>query len=338
MTSKLNTPIFLMNRRSVSVATLHMPAACMMAILSMPAHAQEYPTKAIQFIVPYAAGGGADIVARIVGQKLSASLGQPVVVENRPGAGGNIGAAIAAKAAPDGHTLVMATNTHAINASLFSKIPYDLVKDFAPITLISSTPLVLVVHPSLPVRSVKEFVGLARSRPGQLNYSSSGNGGSGHLSGQIFISMTKINLVHVPHKGAPEAITGLLSGEVQLSFPTMSSVLPIVKSGKLRALGMTALNRVAAAPDVPTLSEAGVPGFVVDNWTGVLAPAQTRREIIFRLHAELLKVLAMADVKERFGSQGVTPVSNTPDEFAAYIKSELELWRKAVRESGARVD
>lgn len=322
----------------IAVFILLVIGGCLMFAPALDTSAQEYPVKSLQIIVPYAPGGGADFVARILGQKLSASFGQQVIIDNRPGAGGNIGAAIAAKAAPDGYTLVLATNTHAINASLFSKVPYDLVKDFAPITLVNTQPLVLVVHPSLPVRSVKELVALAKSGPGQLVYSSPGNGGSGHLAAQIFSSMAGINMLHVPHKGAPEAITTLLSGEVQVSFPSASSVLSLVKAGKLRALGVTGNSPVAAAPDVPTIAQAGVPGYAVVNWTGMLAPASTRRDIIGKLHSEMLKALKMPDVIERFSIQGVTPFSSTPEEFGAYIKKELETWRKAVLDSGARSD
>ncbi len=302
------------------------------------AYAQPYPSKPLHLIVPYAAGGGADIVARTLAQKLSESMGQQVVVDNRAGAAGNIGAALGAKAAPDGYTLLLITNTHATNASLYTKVGYDLAKDFAPITLMSETPLILAVHPSLPARSVKELVAVAKSRPGQLHYSTGGNGSSAHTAAQLFVSMAGIDLVHVPYKGNVEQTTALMSGYVQLTFSTMSGLLPQVKAGRLRALAMTAAKRAPAAPDIPTIAESGYPGYEVINWTGVVVPTGTSKDIIAKLHTEFLKALGAPDVKNRYAGQGVEPVSSTPEEFAAFIRAELVRWGRVTKQSGARLD
>ena len=302
------------------------------------AYAQPYPSKPLHLIVPYAAGGGADIVARTLAQKLSESMGQQVVVDNRAGAAGNIGAALGAKAAPDGYTLLLITNTHATNASLYTKVGYDLAKDFAPITLMSETPLILAVHPSLPARSVKELVAVAKSRPGQLHYSTGGNGSSAHTAAQLFVSMAGIDLVHVPYKGNVEQTTALMSGYVQLTFSTMSGLLPQVKAGRLRALAMTAVKRAPAAPDIPTIAESGYPGYEVINWTGVVVPTGTSKDIIAKLHTEFLKALGAPDVKNRYAGQGVEPVSSTPEEFAAFIRAELVRWGRVTKQSGARLD
>jgi tripartite-type tricarboxylate transporter receptor subunit TctC len=302
------------------------------------AYAQPYPSKPLHLIVPYAAGGGADIVARTLAQKLSESMGQQVVVDNRAGAAGNIGAALGAKAAPDGYTLLLITNTHATNASLYTKVGYELAKDFAPITLMSETPLILAVHPSLPARSVKELVAVAKSRPGQLHYSTGGNGSSAHTAAQLFVSMAGIDLVHVPYKGNVEQTTALMSGYVQLTFSTMSGLLPQVKAGRLRALAMTAAKRAPAAPDIPTIAESGYPGYEVINWTGVVVPTGTSKDIIAKLHTEFLKALGAPDVKNRYAGQGVEPVSSTPEEFAAFIRAELVRWGRVTKQSGARLD
>ena len=312
--------------------------SCLTLIASASSSAQQYPNRPLRFVVPYAAGGSADIIARIVSQKMTSGLGQQIVVDNRAGAGGNIGAAFVAKAAPDGYTLLLATNSHAVNATLYSQVDYDLIKDFAPVSLISSTPLILVVHPSLPVRSVKDLIALARSRPGKLFFSSSGNGGSPHMAAQLFSSTADIKLVHVPYRSNTEATTDLLSGQVQLMFSPIAAVLPQIKTAKLRALGITSTRRSVIVPDVPTLAEAGVPGYALELWNGIVAPTGTPKDIISRLHAEILKALAAPDLKERFSSQGVDPVSDTPEEFSGYIKNELTRWRKVVKDSGARVE
>ena len=306
--------------------------------MAAPAAAQQAAGKLIRFIVPYAPGGGADIVARMIGQKLGEAIGQPVVIENRPGAGGNIGAEAAAKLPPNGSAIMLATNTLAINASLYRNPGYDLEKDFAPIMLVSTTPLVLVVHPSLPAYSVKQFVALAKSRPDELHYSSAGNGSTAHLAGQMLNSTAGIRLVHVPYKGTAQGITDLLSGQVQLSFPGLSAVLPQINAGRLRALAVTSANRAGAMPDLPTIAGSGFPGYEAIIWNGVMAPAGTPRDVIMKLNAGLLPIMGSADIKERSANQGIQAVTGTPEEFAAYVKADIARWRKAVRESGVRID
>ncbi len=320
-------------------ATIILPAmGCLSMLSASGLSAQQYPTKAVRLILPYAAGGGADIFARIIGQKLSVALGQQVIIDNRVGAGGNIGAAFAAKAAPDGYTLLFLPQPLAVNASLYSNLTFDLAKDFLPITLMGSTPLMLIVHPSLPVRNLKELVALAKLRPGQLYYSSSGNGGSPHLAAHLFSSMAGINVVHVPHRGNTEATTGVLSGQTQFMFSPINAVAPQVKAGRLRALAITSAKRAAPAPELPTLAESGLPGYVVDVWYSAVAPAGTPREVIARLHAEILKVLNMPDVKEQVSSQGTELISCTPEELAAFLRAELAKWGKVVKETGVRID
>ena len=318
--------------RDVFAVLIALPA------LAPPAAAQQTAGKLIRFIVPYAPGGGADIVARMIGQKLGEAIGQPVVIENRPGAGGNIGAEAAAKLPPNGSAIMLATNTLAINASLYRNPGYDLEKDFAPIMLVSTTPLVLVVHPSLPAYSVKQFVALAKSRPDELHYSSAGNGSTAHLAGQMLNSTAGIRLVHVPYKGTAQGITDLLSGQVQLSFPGLSAVLPQINAGRLRALAVTSANRAGAMPDLPTIAGSGFPGYEAIIWNGVMAPAGTPRDVIMKLNAGLLPIMGSADIKERSANQGIQAVSGTPEEFAAYVKADIARWRKAVRESGVRID
>jgi tripartite-type tricarboxylate transporter receptor subunit TctC len=303
------------------------------------APAQTYPDKPIRLVVPFPAGGTTDILARAVGQKLGEHLGQQVVVDNKPGAGGNIGSDIVAKSAPDGYTLVMGTvGTHAINASLYKKMPYDHIKDFVPVSLVALVPNILVVHPSVPANSVKELIAYAKANPGKLNFASSGNGTSIHLSGELFKTTAGVEMTHVPYKGSAPAVTDLLGGQVQLMFDNMPSALPHVKAGKLKALGVTTAKRFPAAPDIPTIAEAGVPGYEASSWFGVLAPAGTPKEIVNKLSSEIAKILQTPEIKERLLSQGAEPVGNTPDQFAAFIKAETAKWAKVVKESGATVD
>ena len=317
--------------RAVLAAVLVAAAGC--------AGAQGYPSQPIKLIVPFTAGGTTDILARTIGQKLGESLRQPVIVDNRPGAGGNIGADLVAKAKPDGYTLVMGTiGTQSINASLYSKMPYDSAKDFAPITLVAIVPNVLVVNPTVPAKSVAELIALAKSKPGALNFASSSTGGSPHLSGEMFKQMAGVDIAHVPYKGSAPAITDLLGGQVQLMFDNLPSALPQVKAGKLRALAVTSARRSPAAPDLPTIAEAGVPGYEVDSWFGILAPAGTPREIVNKLNAEIVKILQMPDVKERLSEQGAVPVGDTPEHFAEHIRKETVKWAKVVKASGARAD
>ena len=301
--------------------------------------AQPYPSQPIKIIVPFTAGGTTDILARTIGQKLGEAWKQPVIVENKPGAGGNIGADSVAKARPDGYTLLMGTiGTQAINQSLYAKMPYDSTRDFAPITLVAIVPNMLVVHPSVPAKSVAELVQLAKSKPGELNFASSSTGGSPHLSGEMFKQMTGANIVHVPYKGSAPAVTDLLGGQVSMMFDNMPSVLPHVKAGKLRALGVTSARRSPAAPDIPTIAESGVPGYEVDSWFGLLAPAGTPKEIVAKLSAEIVRILQMPDVNERLAQQGAVPVGNTPEQFAEHIARETAKWAKVVKTSGAKVD
>ncbi len=283
-------------------------------------------------IVPYPPGGGTDIVGRMVAQKLSETFGQTVVVDNRGGATGNIGTEIVARAAPDGYTVMMGNVApNAINVSLFAKIPYDPVNDFEPISLVALTPNILIVHPSLPAKTVKEFIALAKSKPGALNYSSAGIGSSSHLAPELLAMMTGIEVVHVPYKGGGPGMVDLMSGQMQFMMTTTPAAMPHVKSGKLRALGVTSAKRSQSLPDLPSIAEAGVKGYEVSTWYGVLAPARTPKTIVTRLHGEIIKLLAVADTKEKLLAQGFEPVGSTPDEFGAYIKSEIAKWAKVIK-------
>lgn len=303
------------------------------------AFAQAYPSKPVTMIVPFPAGGTTDIVARLTAQKLSEAWGQPVVVDNRAGAGGNIGSAMVAKAAPDGYTILMGTvGTHAINASLYEKMPYDVVKDFAPITNVAAVPNMLVINPALPVNSVKELIEYGKKNPGKLNMASSGNGTSIHLSGELFKVMTGVQMEHIPYKGSAPALTDMMGGQVQVMFDNMPSAINHVKSGKLKALAVTTATRSPAMPDLPTIDEAGVKGFEAASWFGLLAPAGTPKEIVAKIQADVVKAMKTTDLTEKMAQQGAAAVGNTPDEFAAYIKAELAKWEKVVKASGARAD
>jgi tripartite-type tricarboxylate transporter receptor subunit TctC len=303
------------------------------------ASAQSYPNRPIRLIVAYPPGGGADIVARILGQKLSDSVGQQIVVDNRSGAAGIIGTDIAAKSIPDGYTLIMGTNaTHGIFVSLYRKLPYDPVKDFAPVSNVVSVTNVVVLHPSVPARSVKELIALAKSKPGQLNYGSGGSGSNAHLAVELFKIMAGVDIVHLPYKGVAPAVTDLLGGQIQMMISNMPPVLPHVKAGKLRALAVTGAERSSATPDLPTVAEAGLPGYESDLWWGVLAPAGTPRSIVSRLNAEIVKILQLKELKDRLSDMGATPVGNSPEEFAATIKADILKWAKVVKQSGAHVD
>ncbi len=288
--------------------------------------------------MPLAAGGPGDVLARAVGQKLSESTGQPVIIDNRPGANTNVGAEAVARAAPDGYTLLVTASTLTINPALYAKLPYDPIRDFAPITLIATTPLMLVVHPSLPARSVRELIALAKANAGQLLYGSAGNGSTLHLAGEMFNTLAGVKLVHVPYKGVTNAFSDLLGGQISLMFPGMPIALPQAQAGKLRALGTTGAKRAPAAPQLPTIAEAGVPGYEVSVWYGALAPAGTPSAVINRLHAELGKIVQLPEIRERWAVLGAEPVHNAPGEFAAFLKSDLGKWAKVVRESGAKID
>ncbi len=303
-----------------------------------PARAQPYPVKPVRLVVPYPPGGGTDTLARVVSQKLSEGLGQQVIMDNRPGAGANIGMELAAKSAPDGYTLALATISNAISASLYSKLNYDLVRDFSPVTLLATTPHLLVVHPSLPVKSVQALIALAKARPGQLAYSSAGNGTPTHLAGELFSHMAGVRMVHVPYKGGGPSVIALVGGESTLSFATMPSVIPHVRSGKLRAVAVTTSRRSPSAPDISTVAESGLPGFEVGSWYGLMAPAGTPAAIVAQLNTETLKVLNLPDVKQRLDASGFEALVSTPEEYAAYTRSEIDKWAKIVRASGARAD
>jgi len=298
-----------------------------------------YPSKSVRIVVPFAAGGTTDIVTRILAQRLTESWGQQLIVDNRPGAGGNIGSEIVAKSPADGYTVLMATvATHGINASLYSRIPYDPVKDFAPITLVASTPSVLMVTPSLPVKSVKDLIVLAKAKPGQLNFGSPGNGSSHHLAGELFGSMTGVKMTHVPYKGTAAALIDVMAGQIQLTFDTLPSAMPYVKSRKLTALAVTSAKRTRSLSELPTVSEAGVPGYEVTSWYGALAPAGTPVEIVNKLNADFVRTIRIPEVTEKMIEAGAEPVANTSAQFATFIGDELRKWAKVVRNSGARVD
>jgi tripartite-type tricarboxylate transporter receptor subunit TctC len=303
----------------------------------VPVQAQ-YPGKMVRLIVPYPPGGGTDTLARVLSQRLGEALGQQVVIDNRPGAGANLGVEIAAKAPNDGYTLLMAAISNAISASLYRKLNYDLVRDFAPITLLATTPHILVVHPSLPVRSVEELIAFAKTRPGQLAYSSSGSGTPSHLGGELFNLMTGVKLTHVPYKGGGPSVIALVGGEVSVGFATMPSVISHVKAGKLRGLAVTTAQRSPTTPDLPTVSEADVPGYEMGSWYGLLSPAGTPKEVVMRLNVEMAKILKLPDVKQRLDTLGFEVLVSTPEEYGAFTKNEIEKWAKVVKASGARVD
>jgi len=315
--------------------------AATLAILTphAAAAADAYPARPIRFVVAFPPGGGTDIIARSIAQKLAERLAQQVVVDNRPGAGGNIGTDIVAKSAPDGYTMLMGSaGPLAINASLFASMPFDPVRDLAPVTLAASTPNVLVVHPLLKAATVNELIALARARPGGINFASSGHGTPAHLAGELFNSMAGVKMVHVPYKGAAPALADLLGGQVQLMFSTMPPALPHVKDGKLRALAVTSLKRSRATRDLPTVDEAALPGFEANTWHGVVVPAGTPAIIITRLNREIVAILHLHDIVERLSGQGAEALGSTPEEFAAYIRSETVKWAKVVRESGAKAE
>jgi tripartite-type tricarboxylate transporter receptor subunit TctC len=307
-------------------------------LIPVPAIAQPYPSKPIRLIVPYTPGGAADILARAVGARLNEAWGQPVVIENRPGAGTNLGSEIAARSAPDGYTLFMPTIANAINPTLFGKLTYDPVKDFAHITNLAKVPGIVVVHPSVPVKNARELIALAKTRPDQLRHGSTGIGSPHHLAGELFKTMAGVKMIHVPYKGASPALVDVVAGHIEVYFGAMVSVLPHVKSGRLRPLAVTSLRRAAVVPDLPTLDEQGLKGFETGSWFGVSAPAGTPREIIMKLHGEIVRIIKMPAVTDRIASEGADFVGNTPEEFTEFIKAEIVKWGKVVKISGAKVD
>ncbi|MEK6591842.1 MAG: tripartite tricarboxylate transporter substrate binding protein [Pseudomonadota bacterium] len=320
--------------RAVVAACLAVAAAG----AALESGAQAYPAKPIRIVVPFPAGGTSDILARAVGQKLNEEWKQQIIVDNRPGAGANIGAEIVAKAPADGYTLFLASTIHTINPSLYAKLTYDPVRDFAPITLIAETSQVLAVHPSLPVMTVREFIAYARKRPGELNYSSAGNGSQPHLTAEMFKTQTGINIAHVPYKGAPPAMVDLLAGQVALTFATAPSAVAHVKSGKIRALGVSTAKRISALPNVPTIAEGGVAGFEAGGSNGLVGPAGMPPAVVERLNAAVVKIVNEPAMHKFLSDQGAEPRTMTPAEYGAYIKSEVVKWAKVVKVSGAKID
>lgn len=323
-------------RNSGDAATL---LACAVITWCAPVWAQPvYPAKPLRLILPFPPGGSTDIVARLLGQKLSESWGQPVLIENRPGAGGNIAAETAARAAPDGYTLFQVNVANAIGATLYPKLTYDLVTSFAPVIQLATTPYVLLAHPAVPARNVAELIALAKARPGRLNYASAGGGSATHLSGELLKSMAGIDILHVPYKGTGPAVTALLAGEVDLYFAAVPAALPLVEAKKLRALGVTSARRALQMNTVPAIAEAGLRGYDTSTWHGILAPAATPPDIVAKLNAELARILAEPAVKDRLLGQGLDPVGGTSGEFAAYLKAEIAKWAAVVKSSGARAE
>lgn len=304
-------------------------------LYSSLAFAQSYPNRPIRWISPWPAGGANDVFSRALAQKLTESLGQPVIVDNKAGAAGTIGSDLAAKAPGDGYTIVMGSSpTHAIAPSMYSALPYDPIRDFVPVTLVAVVPNVLIVHPSVPAKSVTELIAYAKANPGKINFASTGNGTSQHLSAELFKTLTGIDIVHIPYKGTAPALTELLAGTVQMAFENMPALLPHIQAGKLRALAVTPAKRSAVMPDIPTVAEAGVPGYEAAVWFGVLVPAKTPRAIVDKLHEEIMKALETPDLKARMASLGAEVVGLGPDQFANYLTAEIPKWAKVVKAAG----
>ena len=312
----------------MKIAKLAMVA---LGCVASAAHAQTFPAKPVRLIVPFAPGGSTDIVARVLGQKLNEMWGQPVLVDNRAGGSTVIGTEIVAKAPPDGHTLLVTPAPFTIVPSLIPKLPYDPHKDFEPVTLINTTPLVVVVHPGVPAKSIKDLVALAKSKPGTLNYGSSGSGGSNHLAGELFNAMANVKMVHVPYKGNAPALTDLVGGHVDVVFNGLTSALPMIKSGKLRALGMTSLKRSATLPQVPTLDEAGLKGFQAVAWNGLTAPARTPKSVVDKINADVLKVVRAPELVEKLRAEGSDPVGSSVEQYATFLREEIAKWGKVIR-------
>jgi len=313
--------------------------ALLCAGLATLAHAQGYPSKPVRIVAPFGAGSTIDIIGRLIAPKLTEALGQPVIVENRPGAGGMIGMDAVAKSAPDGHTLIIgALGPLAMNPALYPKTPFDPVKDFAAVCLLATGPVVIAVHPSIPAQTVKDLIDLAKKRPGQLNFGSPGVGSSPHLTGELFKLITKTDIVHVPYKGNAEAITDLIGGQLSIVFTGVPPVVPLAKAGKVRLLATTGKQRMPNLPEVPTIREAGIEGADVLIWYGVVAPAATPKDVVARLNREIVKIMNTPDVREKFSQQGVDPASSTPDEFAQMIRDEVTRWGKVIRSAGIKLE
>jgi tripartite-type tricarboxylate transporter receptor subunit TctC len=319
---------------------LHAVLACAsIAAFTAHAHAQSYPAKPVRIIVPWTAGGTADLLARVLAQKMTESFGQQVIADNRPGAGGLIGTEIAAKAAPDGYTLLMGTTApNSVAPSLYSKIPFDPARDFAYLSLVARTCYVLSVHPSMPVKTVRDLIALAKARPGQLTFSSPGPGTPNHLSGELFKMLTGVDMQHVPYKGSAQAIQDVIAGHIALTFENITVVSTHVKSGRVRGLGVTNVKRSPVLPDVPTIAESGIPGFEAVGWFGMLAPAATPRELVTKLNVETVRILGLPDVRDRISALGAEIATSSPEEFDRFNRAQIEKWAKVVKFSGARAD
>ncbi len=305
--------------------------ALLVGVMAFAADAQTYPTKAVRLVVPFAAGGSTDIIGRTLAQKLNELWGQPVIVDNRAGGSTVIGTEIVAKAPPDGHTLLITPAPFTIVPSLATKLPYDPHKDFEPVTLINTTPLVIVVHPGVPAKSIKDLIALAKAKPGALNFGSSGTGGSNHLAGELFNAMAGVKMVHVPYKGNAPALTDLVGGHVDLVFNGLTSALPLIKSGKLRPLGMTSLKRAGALPDVPTVDEQGLTGFQAVAWNGLNAPGRTPKDIVAKLNADVLKVIRSPELMDKLRAEGSDPVGSSIEQYAAFLREEIVKWAKVIK-------
>jgi len=327
-----------LKRRTCTLAAAAAASALLLAPLAVQAQ-DTFPTKPITIIVPFPAGGTTDILARVVGQYMRDDLGQAVVVDNRAGAGGNIGGQLVARAKPDGYTIFMGTvGTHAINQSLYKKMSFDPIKDFAPLSRVAMVPNLLVAHPSQPYKDVKEMIAYAKANPGKVTFGSSGSGSSIHLSGELFKQMAGVDMLHVPYRGSAPAVTDLLGGQIAVMFDNLPSAIAQVKSGKLRALAVTTAKRSPALPDVPTIAEGGVPGYEATSWFGLLAPANTPAPVVAKLNASILKALADPEVKKKMEEQGAEPLGEKPEQFAEFIQSETAKWGGVVKQSGATVD
>ena len=325
-----------MNTILKNTAATLLAACCVLAGAAV--HAQKFPDRPIRFIVPFPPGGGNDILARAIGPKLSESLGQPVVIDNRAGAGGNMGTELAAKAAPDGSTIVIASNQVTINPWLYSKLPFDIEKDLVPVAQVATVPMVLVVHPSVPANNVREFIALAKASPGKFNHATPGNGTPQHIAFEVFNHAAGINVTHVPYKGTGPALADLMGGQVQAALGTMASVEPYVKAGKLRALGVTTPRRSQAMPTVPTIDEAGLPGFEVPLWYSILAPANTPRDVVARLSSDIAKVLQSPEIRERLTGQGFEVNYLNAEQMADLMKRDTARWQKSIKDIGLKLD
>jgi len=314
-------------------------ALALFALLaSFGAAAQSYPTHPVKVIVPYGVGGPADIYGRFIAAKLQDGLGQPFVVEDRPGAGSIVGTDFVAKSPADGYTLLVMSNTHTVNETLVPKKPFDLMRDFAPVTPLNYSDLLLVIHPSVPANNLREFIALAKSRPGALNYASSGTGTPYHMAGELFKAMAGVDIVHVPHKGSDQARTAVLGGQVQMMFDAITTMAGNARAGKVKALGTTGKSRSSVTPDVPTVAEAGLPGYEATIWLGVMAPAGTPRPVLDKLNAEINKILASGEVKENWAKQGAVPMGMSVDQFDKFLREDIAKWAKVVKASGAKQD